>query len=362
MRREPAILQPQPEPEPMLEVKFSVVIPTYNRAKMLAQALESVLSQSYAPLEILVVDDGSTDDTSDVAERFGKHVRYIRQDNAGVSVARNRGIKESRGDIIAFLDSDDAWEPEKLEIHAAVYQRWPEVGWAVSDIIIVDDDRQPYPGVQGFSRAFPLFPDRRLEPRDFFSTALALDQLEVCGGCHEVFHGDAFVLLLQGNFVQPSALTVRRELLERVGGFDDSFRVAGDTELAPRLAADSEGAIIMTSLARWLIGTHESIVKPQNLITLMENAIVSLERAVTPRILNVEERQAYQLGLESLWLRLAYEHLSNLDRTDARRSLRSAFAAGVPKSRRAIGLWTASMLPLSFLRFLHGIKRLMQKK
>ena len=92
----------------------SVVIPCYNGAAFLREALDSVLAQTRPPLEVIVVDDGSTDDSAAIAESYGPPVRVIRQENQGESVARNRGIDEARGDWIAFLDADDVWKPEKL--------------------------------------------------------------------------------------------------------------------------------------------------------------------------------------------------------------------------------------------------------
>jgi len=96
--------------------KVSVVIPTYNRADKVPNGIESVLAQTCSDLEVIVVDDGSTDDTGKVlAERFGDRIRYYAQHNQGASAARNRGIQEARGEYIAFLDSDDLWEKDKLE-------------------------------------------------------------------------------------------------------------------------------------------------------------------------------------------------------------------------------------------------------
>ena len=88
---------------------ISVIIPTYNYARFLAEAIDSALGQSYAPLEIIVVDDGSTDATSEVLAAYGDRIRVLRQKNQGVAMARNAGIAAARGDYLAFLDSDDAW-------------------------------------------------------------------------------------------------------------------------------------------------------------------------------------------------------------------------------------------------------------
>ena len=94
---------------------ISVVIPAYNAAKFLHETIASVLAQTYPPSEVIVVDDGSTDCTMDVVRAFGGKVILIEQDNKGTAAARNRGIREARGEYIAFIDHDDFWLPQKLE-------------------------------------------------------------------------------------------------------------------------------------------------------------------------------------------------------------------------------------------------------
>ncbi|MCK5686758.1 glycosyltransferase family 2 protein [bacterium] len=104
----------------------SVVIPVYNYDQYLAAAIESVLSQTYSPIEIIVVDDGSTDRSSDIAQSFHQ-VQYLFQDNAGQASARNRGIRAARGEYIAFLDADDLWLPKKIALQIAAYKVDPEL-------------------------------------------------------------------------------------------------------------------------------------------------------------------------------------------------------------------------------------------
>lgn len=98
--------------------RFSVIIPAHNSEATLARAIDSVLSQSYPAQEIIVVDDGSTDGTSEVAARYGERLRYMHQDNAGVSSARNQGAQAAYGDWLAFLDADDWYYPDRLRLHA----------------------------------------------------------------------------------------------------------------------------------------------------------------------------------------------------------------------------------------------------
>src|SRR5437870_11720 len=93
----------------------SVIIPNYNYAHYVSQAIDSVLAQTYPHREVIVINDGSTDNSAEVLRSYGDSIRWIDQENRGQSVARNRGIEESRGDLVAFLDGDDAWLPTKLQ-------------------------------------------------------------------------------------------------------------------------------------------------------------------------------------------------------------------------------------------------------
>src|SRR3954447_14398775 len=105
----------------------SVVIPAYNSAWCIDHAIDSVLAQTYHDYEIIVVDDGSTDETRDVVQRYGIAVRLVCKPNGGMSSARNRGISEARGRYIAFLDSDDRWLPTKLALQVALLDTHPDV-------------------------------------------------------------------------------------------------------------------------------------------------------------------------------------------------------------------------------------------
>ncbi|MBE0534890.1 MAG: glycosyltransferase family 2 protein [Phycisphaerae bacterium] len=114
---------------------ISVVIPAYNCGKYLARAIDSVLAQRRAADEIIVVDDGSTDNTAEVAARYGGRIRFLQQANAGASAARNTGIEAAMGEWVAFLDADDEWLPTKLQMQAAVLERHPQLAWATGNYI-----------------------------------------------------------------------------------------------------------------------------------------------------------------------------------------------------------------------------------
>lgn len=185
--------------------KISVVIPTYNYGRFVAEAIESALGQTCSPLEVIVVDDGSTDDTETVVRAFGDRVRYIRQENAGVCAARNRGVAESTGELIAFLDADDIWEPEKLERQLARFAEDPEIGL-----------------VHCGAREFNTITGETL--------TLLNDGLEGWVA-NELLLWERPVIVGPGG-----AIVVRREAFDDVGGFDPLLKVGEDWDFCYRLA------------------------------------------------------------------------------------------------------------------------------
>jgi len=116
--------------------RFSVVIPTYNRMTFVVKAIDSVLNQTCADYELIIVDDGSTDGTEQALERYGEKICFLRQDNAGVSAARNAGIRQARGEWVAFLDSDDEWAPDYLATQMRHIWRYPQ---AVAHVVNADN-------------------------------------------------------------------------------------------------------------------------------------------------------------------------------------------------------------------------------
>ena len=208
----------------------SVVIPSYNRAYIVAQAIESVLGQSYPNVEVVVIDDGSTDDTRRVVTAFDDRVRYIYQPNAGIAVARNSGIAAARGEFVAFLDSDDVWLPWKLEAQLAVLRQRPEVGMIWTDMTAVDESGTVVE--QEYLRTFyhASFKHTQLERicepagmlRAFFPNA------PKAAAAHPVYTGSIHSHMFMGNVVHTSTVLVRREWARRIGGFDLEMRPAGE--------------------------------------------------------------------------------------------------------------------------------------
>lgn len=340
----------------------SVVIPTYNRARWLPETVASVLGQSVPPLEVLIVDDGSTDDTATVCAGMPPPVRYLRQANAGVGAARNRGIREARGDFVALVDSDDVWEPAKLEAQLELHRCFPDTGWSVTNHVTIGLDGQALPGRQGFVRGFGVFDAVGMAPEAFFDRWFRRGEITAAGTRHTVFVGDAYTPLFYGNFASPTCVMIRRSLLEQAGGFDESLRLAEETEFFHRLSASAPLGILMTPLFRWRVGQTVSLVSAGNVAPLIENALMSLDRAAALRSpLPAEARAAWAAGRQRLLLDLAYTELSGLRGREARAALRRARAAGARATMRSTGILAASYVPPAVLRMLHGLKRRLRR-
>ena len=216
----------------------SVVIPTFNYGRFVASAIQSALDQTFRDFEIVVVDDGSTDDTTEIVSRFGAAVRYIYQPNRGLSAARNRGIQAARGEWIGFLDADDLWLPTKLERQLSVLNGTAGGRVVVhSNYAILDEDG----GIQlkwsqpGLNNPFPESLRSELSVRDF------------------VFK----------NWVGVLTALVRRHEVESIGGFDNELRGAEDWDLWLRLAlAGHRFVYVEDSLAiyRWHRGSMQSAI------------------------------------------------------------------------------------------------------
>jgi len=182
--------------------KISVIIPTFNRKELLKLAISSILEQTMKDFELIVVDDGSTDQTQRLVESFGKDIRYIYQENKGVSSARNRGIREARGEYLAFLDSDDRWVKDKLKIQIQALEERPEY--------LISHTEELW-----YRRGRLLNPKR----------------------IHEKRAGDIFKQSLRLCSVSTSTAVVRRELFSKISCFDESMPVCEDYDLWLRATA-----------------------------------------------------------------------------------------------------------------------------
>lgn len=236
----------------------TVVIPCYNAARYLAETIESVIAQTYSPIELIVVDDGSSDDTARVAQVYP--LRYISQKNRGVSAARNTGIRDSRGKYVLFLDHDDRLLPRAVEIGVEFLEQHPECSMVVGE--------HRYIGSNG----------------------------EYLGSSQKCATGrDAYLILLEHNFVEtPCSALHRRSSFSTAGMFDETMFGAEDHELYLRLARN--GSIL----------AHDAEVSEYRQHETNSSRDAELMLAVSHRVMQMElpyvqddpmKRQSHQKGL-----------------------------------------------------------------
>jgi glycosyltransferase involved in cell wall biosynthesis len=239
----------------------SVVIPTYNYGKFIAEAIEGVFAQSLTASEIVVIDDGSTDETETVLRKFGDRVRYIKQSNQGVSAARNRGVAETKSELIAFLDADDRWEPTKLERQAARFAEGTGIGLVHCGI------------------------------REFDSETGGILGLRVEGGDGQVAD-DLLLWEEPGVNVSGSAIMVSREAFNEAGRFDPRLKCGEDWDLCYRIARKYKVGFVPEALVNYRIHGAAAHHNVEN----MEHGMgVFYEKAFAtddPEILRLK-RQAY---------------------------------------------------------------------
>jgi glycosyltransferase involved in cell wall biosynthesis len=246
--------------------RISVVIPTYNSAAYLPAAIESVLNQTLPPLEVIVVDDGSTDESAAAVRRFGDRIRWVSQENRGPAAARNRGLSLARGDLVAFLDADDVWLPEKLAEQAIVFAENPQIGLVHSNFWFMD--------LKTGERSLPV---RREEP--------------LRGRCYED-------LVLRGCAIHISTVIVRRDDLAATGGFDERIRRASaeDYDLWIRLARRHEVAYVDRPLALYRV--HSSNASQQRV------SMLEYEDYVLRKVLRDDPDLARKIGRDRVRRRL----------------------------------------------------------
>jgi len=258
---------------------ISVVIPTFNRERHLSQCLESVCNQTYRQLEILVVDDGSTDGTRALVADWqarDPRVRYLFQKNAGVAAARNTALRAAQGTCIAFLDSDDAWLPWKLELQMHALQTVPEAGMVWTDMSAINEAgvllherylRQMYKAYRTLSG--PLFEQSVPFARPESAPAHAPDAV-ACGNIERP--------MFNGNLVHTSTVLIRRERLDQAGLFEEQMRRGGeDYAFHFRVCREGTVAFLDVPTTLYRVGSEDQITHRRNQVPFATAFLATLQ-------------------------------------------------------------------------------------
>lgn len=279
--------------------RFSVIIPNYNNAATLARAIDSVLAQTYAAHEIIIIDDGSTDGSGEVCAKYGARVRYIFQENAGVSVARNRGAAIATGDWLAFLDADDCYFPLRLQVHAEWIEREPDVDFLLGDQEFrKPDDEFLHLSINNCSSG------RKLIAKHPGTALLPM-------------HSEDFEEFIADGFGEIRSLSLPTATFLALGGFTVGMKIGEDLHLVVRLCARSRKAgAVNLPLAIYYIFPNSAL--RNNVLKAQTGFVGSLEAlcgemvGATPDI-----RRGCAEKLRRARLSLAYTYLREGRRVDA---------------------------------------------
>jgi glycosyltransferase involved in cell wall biosynthesis len=315
-------------------MKVSVLIPTYNRAYILHHALESALRQTYKNFEIVVVDDGSTDGTGDLINRFASdRIRYIQhQKNRGYSAACNTAIQNAQGDLLGFLDSDDAWRPDYLESQVSFLSRHLEVGAAFTDLEITHGPRV-IPSLTHRMKPFA----RLLESHPESDIVLTSRELYLC--------------LLEDVPIKPTALVVRRELYDRAGLFNESWPSGTDWDLFLRFSHLTAFGYIDRPLAiqKWSPDATHRKYWEQDKKFLIGTFVKEKRRVADDK----EARAAINRGLTVQFSHLAFHYMH----TNRRKKAVASYLEGFLETGDH-GLLVRAMAALPPLKWRNFVKKL----
>ena len=234
-------------------MKVSVIIPTFNRKKTLGRAIESVRNQSLSPFEILIIDDGSNDGTKEWVKESFQDIKYIYQNNQGVSSARNKGIKYAYGDWIAFLDSDDEWLPSKLYEQVKAIGSNPEIKFFHTNEIWIRNE-------------------------------VRVNQMKK----HKKHGGYIFEKCLDICRVSPSSVLIKKEIFDDIGTFDESLRVCEDYDLWLRITSKYPVVFLDIPLI-YKYGGHAGQLSKVN-DGIESYRIQSLEKIIKSGVLSTEQK------------------------------------------------------------------------
>jgi GT2 family glycosyltransferase len=340
----------------------SVIVPTYNRAYCLGRTIDSALSQTHPQVEVIVVDDGSTDATREmIAARYGSEprVRYHFQKNQGVSVARNTGFELAQGEFVALLDSDDVWKPWKLELQLACMRRFPEVGMVWTDMEAIDPGgevfdaryiRTMYYAYRWFEN-YPLF--ERSIPLSDMAPALAAET-----GSAAFHTGDLYARMFMGSLVHTSTVLMRHDRLKSVGFFDPELDGIGeDYDFHWRTAKVGPIGFVDLSTILYQRGMPDRLTTSKHGVHGASNALKVVTRELS------ENRARIDLPGRFIRGRMAYVHvwlaealLNNGRRAEARTHLYKSMRYVIPKAR-TLRLLTMASLPIGLTQKLQSAYR-----
>lgn len=338
-----------------MPVRISAVVPAYNAARTVAATLDSLLAQSSPPCEIVVVDDGSRDDTRTALEPYADRAKLVFQANGGVSAARNRAVQEASGDWLAFCDADDLWHADKLRVVAAAIDAAPDVDLVFHDFWTFDGDRVVEErATHSAGTMFPLFKEVDISIPRILDQRRRIETGSAAFPVVDAWFGHALRWLMVGNFLMPSTVLVRRSAFLACGGFDANFRYAEDTEFFLRYAKATPFLWIDAALTGYRRAPGTLLTG--NMLPTILNATRAVEaHCIGDRAVVESDPKWVTSAVARRFSRLAYYCLSELLIPEARQHARTSLRYD-RWNRRAWKVALATLLPVSLLRLARSMK------
>jgi len=262
-----------------INITVSVIIPAYNAAQFIDEALESALKQTFQEFEIIVIDDGSKDRTKEIVQcyiqKFPDKIKYFYQQNGGVGKARNNGIREAQGEYIAFLDADDQWFPEKLELQMTYFEKNPNIDFLYSNAVIVDENSNDLNRLYVKKHEFKISFERMLRS------------------------------LIHRDFIPVSSIMTKRAVLKELGGYDETLKFSENYHLILRIAEKFKMGSQCEITMKYRVSpnnqsSHKELVNRTDIDILKQfvkrnkNMSADIQQMVQKRL----ARAHYQLGYE----------------------------------------------------------------
>jgi glycosyltransferase involved in cell wall biosynthesis len=328
--------------------RITVVIPTYNSASYILDALDSVFSQTFTDYDVIIVDDGSTDNTRDLLGPYMSRISYHYQPNQGLAVARNVGLSLARGDYLTYLDADDIWEANNLSVKAAILEAFPDLGGVFSEFSIFDARGQQH--ARGTRQTFPFFERTGWTFGDVFESCR---EWPIEGGSVAVYTGNIFEKLFHGNFILPTTMVFHRERALAVGPFRAHMRTQQDYEYWLRFSRQHPFAFVDAALARYRrhAGQLTNFKNIERILLAVEEIVNQYEDEMS----RAGRRRVFNLRKAQLLVDLAKMHIRKGEARKARARLREVISRD-PFRAATYLLYVASLVPAGVLATLRGAR------
>jgi hypothetical protein len=337
----------------------SVIIPCYNRSRIVRETIDSVLAQTYGKFEALVIDDGSTDATRDVVSSYtDPRIRYFYRENGGLSAARNSGLNAACGEFVAFLDSDDAWHPWKLAAQLEIFRRHPEAGLVWSDMSTFRNTGEILSErhLRTYYAVYESVDFERTRERAGTLAELVLDAPLIFAGC-PYYVGDVFQEMFGGNLVHPSTAIVRRERLQKSGPFEPEITGPGAEDYHFYFRVSAYGPVAFLDAPTTLFRLHPSQMSTANgLHEARGNLTVVLHWLQRHPSVLPDARIRERLARSHAWLGAEELHAGNP--RDATRHLWQSLR--LQSRQRTAAMLMISLLPQKVAHILRGWKQAVQ--